>query len=297
MKYRTDLAIESKEMLDQEKKGKKTEIPGVEVDEDSYGEGVKVTRIKVADEYGSQVMGKPIGTYVTIEVKDMVDGEEERKGEAEKALSEELKKLITFHSRLKVLVIGLGNDKVTPDALGPITVSKIKVTRHIFLMYGAEEDDQVGCVSALIPGVMATTGMETAELIKGAVAIAKPEVVIAVDALAARNIDRISTTIQITDTGISPGAGTGNMRKDLTEQSLGTKVIAIGVPTVIDSKTLILDSLAGYIKKPKEVEAHLEKNGEPMIVTTTDIDQVIEDYSSVISNGINSTLLPGIYSS
>lgn len=295
--YRTDLAIESKEMLDQDQKGKKVEIPGVEVDEDHYGEAVKVTRIKVADEYGSRAMGKPIGTYITIEIKDLVDGEDERKTEASKALSEELKKLIQFHSKLKVLVIGLGNDKVTPDALGPTTVSKVKVTRHIFLLYGAEEDDQVGCVSALIPGVMATTGMETAELIKGAVAIARPEVVIAVDALAARNIDRISTTIQITDTGISPGAGTGNMRKDLTEQSLGTKVIAIGVPTVIDSRTLILDSLAGYIKKPKEVEEHLQKNGDPMIVTTTDIDQVIEDYSLVISNGINTTLLPGIYSS
>ncbi len=296
MEYRTDLAIESKEMLEQEDKGKKVEIPGVEVYEDHCGEYVKVTRIKVADEYGSNVMGKPIGTYVTMEIEDLED-EEERKIEAAKALSEELKKLIKFHSKLKVLVIGLGNDKVTPDALGPITVSKIKVTRHIFLTFGATCDDQVGCVSALAPGVMATTGMETAELIKGAVDIVRPEVIIAIDALAARSIERISTTIQVTDTGISPGSGTGNMRKDITEKSLGTRVIAIGVPTVIDSKTLILDSLAGYIKKPKEVRAYLEKTGEDMIVTTTNIDQIIEDYSTVISNGINSTLLPGIYSS
>ncbi|MDD2216197.1 MAG: GPR endopeptidase, partial [Eubacteriales bacterium] len=124
-----------------------------------------------------------------------------------------------------------------------------------------------------------------------------PEVVIAVDALAARNVDRISTTIQITDTGISPGSGTGNMRKDLTEKSLGTKVIAIGVPTVIDSKTLILDSLDGLLKSPQKALEHLEKNGESMIVTTSDIDQVIFDFSEVIANGINSTLHPGIYSS
>ena len=152
-------------------------------------------------------------------------------------------------------------------------------------------------MSALIPGVMYTTGMESAELIRSAVEIAKPEVVIAVDALAARSVDRISSTIQITDTGISPGAGTGNMRKDLTEKSLGTRVIAIGVPTVIDSKTLILDNLAGYLKKPEEAERHIEKNGHSMIVTTTDIDQIIADFSEVIANGINNTLHPGIYSS
>ncbi|MGI6728060.1 MAG: GPR endopeptidase [Anaerovoracaceae bacterium] len=297
MKYRTDLAIESKELIDEENKGKKVEIPGVEVDEDQYGEGVKVVRIKVADEYGSNVMEKPIGNYITIEIKDLVDGEEERKVEAAKAFAKELSKLVHFHYKLKVLMIGLGNEKVTPDALGPATLSKVKVTRHIFLHFGAEGDNDVGCVSALTPGVMATTGMETAELIKGAISIVKPEIVIAVDALAARNIDRISTTIQITDTGISPGAGTGNMRKDLTEKSLGTKVIAIGVPTVIDSRTLIMDSLEGYIKKPQEVQKHLEKNGESMIVTTTDIDQVITDFSDVIANGINSTLHPGIYSS
>lgn len=297
MKYRTDLAIESKELLEEEKKRKKTEISGVEVDEDQYGEGIKVTRIKITDEHGSKAMGKPIGTYITIEVKDLVDGEEEIKAEASKAFASELAKLVQFHYKLKVLVIGLGNEKVTPDALGPVTVSKVKVTRHIFLYYGAEGDEQVGCVSALMPGVMATTGMETAELIRGAVDIAKPEVVIAVDALAARNVDRISTTIQITDTGISPGSGTGNMRKDLTEKSLGTKVIAIGVPTVIDSKTLILDSLDGLLKSPQKALEHLEKNGESMIVTTSDIDQVIFDFSEVIANGINSTLHPGIYSS
>ena len=214
-----------------------------------------------------------------------------------RALTNELSKLVKFHSKLKVLVIGLGNGMVTPDSLGPATVSKVKVTRHMFIITGAEEDDDVGCVSALIPGVMYTTGMESSELIRGAVDITKPEVVIAVDALAARNAERISSTIQITDTGISPGAGTGNMRKDLTEKSLGTKVVAIGVPTVIDSKTLILDNLAGYLKKPKEAEKHLEKNGEPMIVTTTDIDQIIADFSDIIANGINNTLHPGIYSS
>lgn len=296
MNFRTDLAIESKEMIDEENNGEGKEISGVSVEEHQIDEGVNVVRIQIMDDNGSKAMGKPIGNYITIEVKDLVDGSEERKQVASKALEEELSRLIDFHENLKVLLIGLGNEKVTPDSLGPNTVSKIKVTRHMFL-FTDNMDPNVSCVSALIPGVMGTTGMETAELIKGAVSIAKPEVVIAIDALAARNIDRISTTIQMTDTGISPGAGTGNMRKDLTEASLGTRVIAIGVPTVIASETLILDTLSGFLNDPASAQEHIEKNGESMIVTTSDIDQVIFDFSEVIANGINSAVHPGIYSS
>lgn len=297
MGYRTDLAIENKEMIDEDNKGKKIEIPEVEVKEDNYDQGIKVTRIKITGERGSNIMGKPIGNYITIETSSLADGEEEVKEAVTKILTGELSKLVEFHNKLKVLVVGLGNSMVTPDSLGPAAVAKVKATRHMFVITGAEDDEDVSCVSAIIPGVMYNTGMESSELIKGAVDITKPELVIAVDALAARNVDRISSTIQITDTGISPGAGTGNMRKDLTEKSLNTRVIAIGVPTVIDSKTLIMDNLAGYLKKPKEVEEHIEKNGQTMIVTTTDIDQIIDDFSDIIANGINNTLLPGIYSS
>ncbi len=297
MGYRTDLAIESREMVNEGKKGRAVEIPEVEVDEDYYGRDVKVTRIKITGESGSNIMGKPIGNYITIETTNPVDGEEELKEEIAKALTIELSKLIKFHNKLKALVVGLGNNMVTPDSLGPATVAKIKVTRHMFIITGAEDDEDYSCVSALIPGVMYNTGMESSEVISKAVDIAKPEVVIAIDALAARNVDRISTTIQITDTGISPGSGTGNMRKDLTEKSLKTRVVAIGVPTVIDSKTLILDNLSGYLKKPKEAEDHIEKNGQAMIVTTTDIDQIIIEFSDIIAKGINNTLHPGIYSS
>lgn len=296
MGYRTDLAIESREMVNEGKKGRAVEIPEVEVDEDYYGRDVKVTRIKITGESGSNIMGKPIGNYITIETTNPVDGEEELKEEIAKALTIELSKLIKFHNKLKALVVGLGNNMVTPDSLGPATVAKIKVTRHMFIITGAEDDEDYSCVSALIPGVMYNTGMESSEVISKAVDIAKPEVVIAIDALAARNVDRISTTIQITDTGISPGSGTGNMRKDLTEKSLKTRVVAIGVPTVIDSKTLILDNLSGYLKKPKEAEDHIEKNGQAMIVTTTDIDQIIIEFSDIIAKGINNTLHPGIYS-
>jgi spore protease len=296
LRFRTDLAIENKEMYDSEQKGEGVEISGVEVETEKFEEIVGITRIKITDEHGSKALQKPIGNYITLEVEGVVDGAEEIKEAASKAVAGELKRLIQFHNKLKVLIIGLGNDKVTPDSLGPYTVSKVKVTRHYFLMYDSESDDDMSCVSGFIPGVMGSTGMETADLIKSAAKIAKPEVIIAVDSLAARNVNRISTTIQISDTGISPGAGTGNMRKQLNEKTLGIKVIAIGVPTVIDSKTLILDNLFGFLKDPNGAEQYIDTNGMPMIVTSTEIDQVIKDFSDIISNGINNTLHPGIYS-
>ncbi|WP_324823805.1 GPR endopeptidase [Sinanaerobacter sp. ZZT-01] len=293
---RTDLAIENKEMYDAKNNGQKIEIPGVEVDTDSYEEGINVTRIKIADENGSAVMQKPMGSYITIELPKAANGAEDLKKVAAKAVGNELKKLVPFHYHLKVLVIGLGNEKVTPDALGPHTVSKIRVTRHLFLLYNVDGDEEQGCVSALCPGVMASTGMESAELIQGAAQIAQPEVVLAIDALAARNVERIGTTIQITDTGISPGAGTGNMRKNLTEESIGRKVIAIGVPTVIDAGTMVLDSLSGYLSDAAEAEKYLDDTGLEMIVTTSDIDQSIHDFSEIIADAINIALHPGIYS-
>lgn len=296
MQFRTDLAIENKEMYDSDNKGKNIEISGVEVETETYEDIVGITRIKITDEHGSKALSKPLGNYITLEVEGVVDGPEEIKEKAAVAVSNELKRLIKFHNKLKVLIIGLGNDKVTPDSLGPYTVSKVRVTRHYFLMYETDSDDEMSCVSGFIPGVMGSTGMETADLIESAAKIAKPEVIIAVDSLAARNINRISTTIQISDTGISPGAGTGNMRKQLNEKTLGTKVIAIGVPTVIDSKTLIMDSLFGFLKDPNGAEQYMDENGMQMIVTSTDIDQVIKDFSEIIANGINITLHPGIYS-
>lgn len=296
MAFRTDLAIENKEMYDSNNKDKGVEISGVEVETEKYQDAVNITRIKITDENGSKALSKPLGNYITLEVEGIVDGTDELKEKTSIALANELKRLIKFHNKLKVLIIGLGNDKVTPDSLGPYTVSKVKVTRHYFLMYEATGDEEMSCVSGFTPGVMGSTGMESAELIKSAAAIAKPEVIIAIDALAARDIDRISTTIQMSDTGISPGAGTGNMRKELTERTLGTKVIAIGVPTVIDSRTLIMDSLSGFLTDPAGAERYMEKNGKDMIVTSTDIDQVIKDFSQIIANGINITLHPGIYS-
>ncbi|QIB69585.1 GPR endopeptidase [Aminipila butyrica] len=295
MKYRTDLAIENMEMYEEER-GKQGEIDGVHMEKVEHGEGIMATRIAILDHRGELTLQKPAGNYITLEIDGLIDGEEDLKARASKALAEELKELIPFHYYLKVLVIGLGNDKVTPDSLGPYTVSKVRVNRHWFIIYESDGDEEQACVSGFIPGVMGSTGMETADLIKKAADIVQPEIILVVDSLAARNIARISTTIQINDTGISPGAGMGNHRTMLDQESLGHRVISIGVPTVIDSGTLILDALEGYIKNPQEVEDYIEQNGQDMIVTSTDIDQVIKDFSDIIANAINITLHPGIYS-
>lgn len=295
MKYRTDLAIENVEMYNEEQ-GKTGDIDGIEMQKIEYDEDIRVTRIEIKDLKGEAILQKPIGNYITLEVDNLIDGKDGLKEKVSKALGEELKNLINFHYHLKVLVIGLGNDKVTPDALGPYTVSKVRVTRHWFMIYEADGDEEQACVSGFIPGVMGSTGMETAELIAKAADIVEPEIILVVDSLAARNMARISTTIQINDTGISPGAGMGNHRTMLNKKTLGCRVVSIGVPTVIDSSTLIMDALEGYIKNPVEVENYIEQNGQDMIVTSTDIDQVIKDFSDIIANGINITLHPGIYS-
>lgn len=151
-------------------------------------------------------------------------------------------------------------------------------------------------VCGLAPGVTATTGMETAELIEKAVELTKPDVVIAVDALAARNIDRVSTTIQLSDTGISPGAGMGNRRKQLNEETLGVKVIAIGVPTVIDSQTVVMEAVEAMHLPEDSAKAYLESREFDMVVTSTEIDLVVRYFSEIIAKAVNITLHPGIYS-
>lgn len=295
MKFRTDLAIERKEMLDEEN-GAGKEYEGISVEKNVYGVNVECTVIKVLNESGSREIGKPEGTYITLEVEGLADQIDGIKEDAEHALSEELKKMLPLNNELKVLVAGLGNREVTPDALGPQTASKIQVTRHMFLMLGASWDDKWSNVSCISPGVTGSTGIETAEIIKGAVEITKPDAVIIVDALASRSIKRVSTTIQLNDTGIEPGSGMGNMRKALNEDYLGCRVIAIGVPTVIDARTIIREALEAHIQSAEQVDRYIEENEQELIVTSTDIDQLIKDFSDIIANGINKTVHPGIYS-
>ncbi|MDO4545445.1 MAG: GPR endopeptidase [Bacillota bacterium] len=295
MKYRTDLAIERKEILDGENKGA-AEIEGVTMEKEDYEGGVKATRIAITSLAGEARMEKPMGNYITIEAEGILEEKEGIKDKVEHAIAVELKKLINFHYHLKVMVVGLGNRAVTPDSLGPVTASKVRITRHLFIMFEADGDDEMSCVSCIVPGVTATTGMETADIIKKAVELSEPEVVIVIDSLAARDIERVSTTIQITDTGISPGGGMGNTRTGINEDTVGAKVIAIGVPTVIDATTIIRDALADNMDSAESIEKYIEEYDRQMIVTSTDIDMLIKDFSDIIANGINKTIHPGIYS-
>ena len=282
MNYRTDLAIENHELLE-EARAKAT---GYIKKHSQVDEDIAVTDIEIISPAGEKAFGKKMGRYITVESNGIIQQKDGIKERVAKALAERLKELIPFHYYLKVLVVGLGNEKVTPDSLGPHTIDKVKITSHLFKIYDADGDFEMGNVSGFNPSVTGVTGMETADLIEKVVKMVNPEAVIVVDSLAARNMERMSTTIQISDTGIEPGAGMGNRRKAINKETLGCKVIAIGVPTVIDARTIILDA-AGTINE----EANYD-----MIVTSTDIDELIKDFSDIISKAINITLHPGIYS-
>lgn len=217
-----------------------------------------------------------------------------------KLLAEELRQMADIHEDTVTLVVGLGNKQITPDALGPKVIGNLMVTNHMRKHMREYLDEGISSVCAIAPGVLGTTGMETAEIIKGIVGQVHPELVIAVDALASRSLDRISTTIQIADTGINPGAGVENNRAGLNKETLGTKVIAIGVPTVVDAATIASDSIDLAMKDMEEemsfrekhdlIKEALSKNIGRLMVTPKDIDLVIEKTSKTVANGINLAL-------
>jgi spore protease len=236
---------------------------------------MKVTVIRIQNEEGAKSMERPMGTYITMELPDLLEEEERLKEIAELELSRQLKELLQGKKAEHILVVGLGNREVTADAVGPLTVDSLLVTRHYFQeeTMGNRIGKKYRKVSAFTPGVMAQTGMETMELIRGVVEQIKPDIVVAVDALAARSPKRLNTTIQLTDTGISPGAGVGNNRKELNETSLGCPVIAIGVPTVLDAVTIAREDVS------EDVQA--------FFVMPRNIDSSVQYVSELLAGGIN----------
>ncbi len=270
---RTDLAVEAHELSRREAKNA-TEIDGV-ISDVRTEDGITVTNIEITNENGSKALGKAIGNYITIEspnLKYSIDIYER----VCTLISEEIRKMADIKSDSLTLVVGLGNRDITPDALGTEVVSSLLVTHHIKQNMKDFFDDNISGVCALIPGVLGTTGIETAEIIKAVSEKVKPNLIIAVDAMAAADIRRVSTTVQISDTGIQPGAGVENNRECLNEETIGAKVIAIGVPTVIDAATI------SKVEIPKELA--------PLMVTTKDIDLVIERTAKTVANGINLAL-------
>lgn len=311
---RTDLAVEARELY---KEKNKQEIPGVEVEKSEIDNEIEVTRVKIVDDQGSQIMGRPRGSYITIESRGLKSADADLKDSVSKVLAKELIAILPKKKSLNTLMVGLGNWNVTPDALGPQVVEKILVTRHLFRLYNKSEDPSMTSVSAISPGVMGTTGIETSDIIKGIVEKTKPDFVIAIDALASRKMERINTTIQISTTGISPGSGVGSSRKELNEETLGTPVVAIGVPTVVDAATMTNDTIKKVINSFKAqasegteffrllenmgdddkyalIKEVLEPYGANVIVTTKEIDKIITDISQIIANGLNIALHPGI---
>lgn len=310
---RSDLVIEYAEQFynSSEQQGKR--LPGVEMKESiETAYRIKVTDVRITDEKGEKAIGKPVGQYITVEASDLPDGDDDYHRAVTEVLMKQLRKLLPDIENKRVLVAGIGNRDITPDALGPLVAEHLFITRHLFEKYGKNSEivRGMGNVSAVIPGVMAQTGMETAEILHGLVREIQPDVLVAIDALAARSIRRLVTTIQLTDTGIHPGAGIGNRRYQLTREVLGIPVIAIGMPTVIDAATIVADtmeSLIGVLNQnpilQKAVQATEEFNHEEkyllmrelmepqmtnLFVTPKDIDEAVSRISYTISEAINS---------
>ena len=289
---RTDLALEATERFTEEN----VEIRGVEISEDYDEEkDVRITVVKITTENGARTMGRPQGNYITIEAPGLSMSDEDYHREISEELAIHLKKLIHLEREQSILVVGLGNSAITADSLGPHVVDNLYITRHMIREYGLKSmgKERMHRVSGIIPGVMAQTGMETSEIVQGIVAETKPDVVIAIDALAARSTRRLNRTIQITDTGINPGSGVGNHRVGLTEENLQVKVIGIGVPTVVDAATIVRDSMAHLLDALEETEQKefLEEMISPhlhtMFVTPKDVDETVKYLSYTISEGLN----------
>jgi len=303
--FRTDLANERRDIY---KKANKieNEIPGVDAEEEQINENINVTRVKITDDSGVQALGKPIGSYITIDVNNLKIADENEIQEAADSLAKELKVLIDKNSQIKddILIVGLGNLKVTPDALGPKVVSYIDITRHLLEYVPDAMDKDTRPVSAISPGVLGTTGIETLEILKGVVQNIKVKLIIVIDALASRSMARVSNTIQLADTGITPGAGVGNRRQDISIETLGVPVIAIGVPTVVDVATITSDAIDIFIEQNKDknlewlsgkdkyemIKEALIPKDYNFIVTPKEIDELIDNMSNVVARGINLSL-------
>lgn len=305
--FRTDLALERRDLYNKAHNIEK-DIDGIETEEEKVNDDITISRVKVTNEKGEEAIGKPIGSYITIDVKNFNIAQNEEIQQASETLTKELKALLEKHIDAKgpILVVGLGNIYVTPDALGPKVINEIDITRHLLQYMPEALDENTREVSAVSPGVLGTTGIETLEILKGIVDNTKPKLVIVIDALASRSIERISSSVQLADTGIVPGAGVDNTRKEITVNTLGIPVIAIGIPTVVEAATIAADSLTLLIQKVqeqgesndflnklqeedkyqviKEVLAPEEYN---FIVTPKEIDGLIEKMKDVVARGIN----------
>ena len=312
---RTDLAIEARELAQQNAQAA-DQLEGVDV-ETKEDPDYFLTHVRIHSEEGSRLMGKPKGDYITLESEKLKENDVECHEKIIKLLAENIRSLVNFGEDDCILVAGLGNWNITPDALGPKVVSKILVTRHLQGTLPEEIEETVRPVAAVSPGVMGITGIETGEILKGIVDKLQPSLLIAIDALAARRSNRINAAIQMSDTGVAPGAGVGNKRMMLDKESLGIPVIAIGVPTVVDAATLVndtMDRILGEMMQQTEKGSafyqtlqSLEQEEKyqmitdilgpytgNMFVTPKEVDAVVDRLANIIANAINIAIHPGV---
>lgn len=306
----TDLAIEASAVENMKISDKKTS--GIETNIFEKG-GITVTEVKITNKNGEEAIQKPIGKYVTLEVPSLRDNITEAYDNTKKMLTQELKKYIDLDKNHTILVVGLGNRFVTPDALGPKVIDKLLVTRHLYDVLPPDITNEMHSLCAVAPGVLGITGIETGEIIKGIADKIKPDIIIAIDALASRKTSRISTTFQIADTGIVPGSGIGNKRHALNEETIGVPVIAIGVPTVIEAVAVANDAIDMLIEaiklnadKNSEIYRSMDAldnetryeliskllvpSGSELIVTPKEVDSIIDEVSGIIADSINEAI-------
>lgn len=306
---RTDLAMEAREIYQEQNQ---FHIPGVKVDDEEI-DGMKISRVHIISPLGEESLGKPQGNYITLEAVDIKNRDPEYQEKVSLQLAHEMKRLVNLNKESTIFVVGLGNWNVTSDALGPKVVDRLMVTRHMLEFMPEQVDDRIRSVCAVAPGVLGITGIETGEIIKGIVEKTKPDLVIAIDALASRRTDRIGVTIQIADTGISPGSGIGNKRMGLNKDTLGVTTIAIGVPTVVyahtigrDSLQLLLDEFTNQTTPGSQFYEMLKQMDETqldtlvqqvvykglgdLVVTPKEIDLLMDYVADILADGLDMAL-------
>ncbi|MCL2546120.1 MAG: GPR endopeptidase [Oscillospiraceae bacterium] len=280
---RTDLAVESHELWQEQQS---TALEGVDIS-DSHAFDCDVHTVRILDERGERALGKPAGQYVTIELPSLRRHDAQAFDNSTYAAAQHITQLLPSNATA-VLIVGLGNKNITPDAVGPLAVESTVVTRHLVQKY-PEHFGALRPVSALSPGVLASTGMESADVIRGVVDSMHPDCLLVVDALASRKLSRLCRTVQICDTGIVPGSGVGNARAALNAQTLGVPVIAVGIPTVVDAATLAADLLEEAGQGEVDPQA-LNDYGGSLIVTPKDIDALVKEVARVVGYGISLAL-------
>jgi len=309
MGVQLDLAVEAHEVLRGEAG---TEIPGVKMEEEKY-ENALVKVVTILDEQGAAMMGRPQGSYITLDSVDLRENNKIVHKELGEILAQKLKKILPLKENSTIMIVGLGNWNATPDALGPKVVEYSMATRHLFHYAPEELRDGLRSVCILAPGVLGLTGIETAEIIKGTVERVKPDLVICIDALAAGSVERINSTIQVATTGINPGSGVGNNRKAITEETMGVPVIAIGVPTVVHAGIIAhqaMEQLFEHLRTTPMLQSVyqglqpvavndminrvLDPFGGQLMVTPKEIDEQIINTARIIAMALALALHPGM---